>query len=161
MPDTTNIHATCIRIAKAGKAFGVPASAGVLILGRSGSGKSDLALRLIARGAQLVSDDRTELSISRGRLIARAPARLVGLLEVRGLGIVKMPHAASAAIALVVELSASVPRMPERRFYHPPKSLALPRGARPPLVVLDAYEASAAEKVLVMAMGLLRRRLLD
>ena len=61
---TANIHATCIRIARAGKVFGAPASAGVLILGESGAGKSDLALRLIGRGAELVADDRTELDAS-------------------------------------------------------------------------------------------------
>jgi HPr kinase/phosphorylase len=158
---TANIHATCIRIGNAAKPFGAPARAGVLILGESGAGKSDLALRLIGRGAELVADDRTELAVSRGRLVARAPKRIAGLLEVRGIGIVRLPHAASVAIALVVELTMTVPRMPERRFYQPPKKLALPQDAWPPLVPIDGREAAAVDKILIAAMGFSRRRLLE
>src|SRR6202012_946602 len=97
-----NIHASCIVLADAGKFCGAPADAGVLILGESGKGKSDLALRLIERGAQLVADDRTELFPENGALMARAPAALAGLIEARGVGIAALPFAAQARIALVV-----------------------------------------------------------
>ncbi len=140
-----NIHATCIRIGRAG----------VLLLGRSGAGKSDLALRLIGRGAVLVSDDRCDLCVKRGKLVATAPRPIAGLLEVRGLGIVKLPRAAGAAIALAVDLSASVERLPQRRTYEPPKALGLPRAAWPRLLALNAFEASAPDKVL-LAVGALR-----
>ena len=70
------VHATCLSID----------DVGLLIRGPSGIGKSDLALRLIDKGARLVADDRVGLLVSDNHVIARAPATLAGLLEVRGLG---------------------------------------------------------------------------
>lgn len=136
---TVNIHATCVRIG----------AKGVLLLGKSGAGKSDLALRLIGRGAVLVADDRCELSIARGKLVATAPVPIAGLLEVRGIGIVNVAHAPRAQIALVVDLSAPVARLPEPSRYTPPKPLALSQAAHPPLIALYAFEASAPDKILL------------
>src|ERR1700753_229338 len=102
---TMNIHATCV----------VYRRIGILLSGKSGSGKSDLALRLIAQGAKLVADDRTDLAVKNGALIATAPKTIAGLLEIRGVGIVETPHAAGARIALVVDLSGKVERLPERQ----------------------------------------------
>jgi serine kinase of HPr protein (carbohydrate metabolism regulator) len=146
-----NIHATCIRLARAGRAFGAPASAGVLLLGSSGAGKSDLALRLIERGAQLVADDRTDLFIARGQIHARAPKRIAGYLEIRGLGILELPYAATARIALVVALKHDVARMPRHSRYRPPQALTLTAAARPPLIALDPFEFSAPAKVAAAA----------
>ena len=144
---SVNIHATCIRVGHAGRALGAPANAGVLILGKSGAGKSDLALRLIALGATLVADDRTDFAVLRGRLVASAPKTIAGLLEVRGVGIVKMPHAQRAPISLVVELTRKVARLPEHQTWAPPAPL---RPARcPPLLRLNPFEASAPEKLLL------------
>ena len=96
------IHASCIAIG----------DAAVLIEGRSGAGKSDLALRLIDRGAQLVSDDYTTL-IRRGNvLVARAPANIVGKMEVRGIGIVDMPSVSDVTVRLIVAVVEAPPRMP-------------------------------------------------
>ena len=75
------VHATCVSL------YG----AGLIIRGPSGAGKSDLALRLIDRGARLVADDRVDLLVSDNGVIARAPETLAGLLEVRGLGILRVP----------------------------------------------------------------------
>jgi serine kinase of HPr protein (carbohydrate metabolism regulator) len=88
---------------------------GVLLRGPSGSGKSDLALRMIDRGARLVADDQTELRCSEGTLVASAPANLAGLIEVRGIGIVRLPAVASARLGLVVDLVRfeEVERLPE------------------------------------------------
>ena len=98
----TRVHATCVAIE----------GRGVLIAGPSGSGKSDLALRLIDRGAALVSDDYCALAVVDGMLVARAPATIAGRIEVRGLGIVTLPALPAASIALYV--TAGVPdRMPE------------------------------------------------
>ncbi len=87
----------------------------VVIEGPSGSGKSDLALRLIDRGAHLISDDRSLFVRGGEELTARAPDRLAGRIEVRGVGIATVPHVAEAPVALLVRLDAGPPRMPERR----------------------------------------------
>lgn len=97
------IHASCVAID--GRA--------VLIEGRSGAGKSDLALRLIDRGATLVSDDYTTLLRRDGALTARPPANLAGKIEVRGIGIVEMPHVADIPVGLIVSITDAPPRMPE------------------------------------------------
>jgi len=151
---TANIHATCVRVARAGRVFGAPPSAGVLLIAESGAGKSDLALRLIGRGAQLVADDRTELYVERGRLMARAPKTLSGLDEVRGLGIIEIVQAGPTPVSLVVNLSASVNRMPRHRSFVPPKPLMLPQQARPISISLCAFEASAPDKVLAAVAAL-------
>src|ERR1700749_1174740 len=139
----SNIHATCILLSKAGAAFGAPANAGVLLLGKSGTGKSDVALRLIAMGAKLVSDDRTDLFIERGTLFGRAPAAIKGLIEARGVGIVALPFAAKARIALVVPLEHPKSRLPQREFYQPPRGLS----AAVPLIRLAPFEASTPAKI--------------
>src|SRR5476649_1972320 len=111
-----NIHASCIAIG----------SRGVLLLGPSGAGKSDLALRLIDEGARLVADDRTILFLTKGALWARAPASISGLIEIRGLGIVKLPARASVKIALVVKLGKEDERLPMRRAWKSPLKGAAP-----------------------------------
>jgi serine kinase of HPr protein (carbohydrate metabolism regulator) len=112
----------------------------VLLAGKSGVGKSDLALRLIDRGAVLIADDYTEVRRRDGRLHATAPMRLAGRIEVRGIGIVEMPHVAEAEVALIVDLDAVVERMPERAT----RQLA---GVAVPVVGLAAFETSAPLKV--------------
>ena len=88
------VHATCVAVAKRG----------VLILGPSGSGKSTLGLALIALGAKLVADDRTVLANTAGKLIARCPLTLRGLIEARGIGVLRAQTQASACVVLVVDL---------------------------------------------------------
>jgi hypothetical protein len=156
MTRTVNIHANCVRLSCAATAFGAPRDAGILLLGDSGAGKSDVTLRLIAMGAELVADDRTDLFILRGRLHARAPKAITGLMEVRGLGILELPHARSARVALAVTLVSKVARLPAHGNYAPPKALALPASARPPLVKIAAFEASAPEKIVAAAAAFAR-----
>lgn len=79
------------------------AGRGVLIMGASGSGKSSLALRLMAMGCDLVSDDYTEVSAGNGGLLARAPAAIAGLIEARGVGILAA-SAVEARVVLAVDL---------------------------------------------------------
>ncbi|MBA3909568.1 MAG: serine kinase [Rhodobacter sp.] len=88
------MHATCV----------AAGARGLLILGPSGAGKSALALRLISLGASLVADDQVELGIEGNHLIARCPAPIRGLIEARGVGLLRAPTVESAAIALVVDL---------------------------------------------------------
>jgi len=92
-----------------------------------------------------VSDDRTELFAQTGRLFARAPANIKGLLEVRGLGIVALPAAAKARVALAVTLEKPKTRLPRREFYSPPSGLP----ARIPLLRLPPFEASTPEKIVL------------
>jgi serine kinase of HPr protein (carbohydrate metabolism regulator) len=148
-----NIHASCVVLADAAKPFDAPPDAGILILGESGKGKSDLVLRLLERGAKLVSDDRTDLFVKDGALHARAPKSLAGLIEVRGLGIVALPHAAEARIALVVDSvePGYVPRMPQPERYMTPPELNLSEHAQPPLIWLAPLEPSAPAKVALAA----------
>lgn len=123
------LHASAVAIA----------GRGVLILGASGRGKSDLALRLIDRGAVLIADDRVELAARGGRLQACALATIHGKLEVRGIGIVDC-DAAAAPIALVVDLDGAPERLPE------PTALEL-EGIAIPSVALTPFDASAPIKV--------------
>ena len=146
------IHASLVVLGRAGAAFGAPKNAGILILGKSGAGKSDLALRLIAEGATLVADDRTELFTVKGALWGRAPAPIAGLIEARGMGILRIAHAPKARIALAVELGKSESRLPLPRHYKPPKGLDLQ--AKPvPLIRVSAFEASASAKIALAAAG--------
>ena len=125
-------HATCVSL------YG----AGLIIRGPSGAGKSDLALRLIDRGARLVADDRVDLLVSDNGVIARAPETLAGLLEIRGLGILRVPVLEATVVRLVVDLvnHENVPRLPDRRM----TDLI---GMDVPAVTLDPFEASAVTKV--------------
>jgi serine kinase of HPr protein (carbohydrate metabolism regulator) len=113
----------------------------VLISGRPGSGKSDLALRLIDRGAILVSDDYTILTRNGDGLIASAPETISGRIEVRGIGLIAMPFESAVPVALIVTLDDPVLRMPE-----PGQSRTL-AGIALPLVALAAFEVSAPIKV--------------
>ena len=89
---------------------------GALILGQSGAGKSALALQLMAFGADLVSDDRTELMAEADVLTARAPATIQGLIEARGVGLMRVPFVPQAEIALVIDLDQPEPnRLPPQR----------------------------------------------
>ena len=90
------------------------AGRGVLILGGAGTGKSALALALIGRGAALVADDRVEIERRGAALIASAPAALAGLIEVRGVGILRLPAAPEAVVTLAVDLDRPpAARMPQ------------------------------------------------
>ena len=124
------IHASCVAIR--GRA--------VLLAGRSGVGKSDLALRLIDRGATLVSDDYTHVLRRGHRLYATPPANIAGKIEVRGVGIVAMPHVSDVEVALLIDLEAPVARMPE------PTSRRL-AGVDVPTAALVSIEASALLKI--------------
>ena len=144
-----NIYASCVVLADAGARFCAPREAGVLLFGPSGSGKSDLALRLIQDGALLVSDDRTDLFTLDGTLMAMAPPALAGLLEIRGLGILKFPFEKSArvAIAVMLEQGSAIGRMPDRERYRPPPGLDICAEVCPPLLHLDPHETSAPAKI--------------
>ena len=126
------VHGTCVDLD----------GRGILLRGPSGSGKSDLALRLIDGGARLVADDQVELRRVGQRVLARAPAALAGRIEIRGLGIVPLAHVDEASLRGVVDLVASqaVERMPD------PRMVAL-LDIELPAVSLAPFEASAVAKL--------------
>lgn len=113
---------------------------GVLLRGAPGSGKSDLALRLIDHGAMLVADDRTVVERQGEQLIARAPKAIRGLLEVRGIGLVRMQTQASVRLALAVDLDLPPDRMPA------PESTSI-LGVALPLLRVSAFDSSTAAKI--------------
>lgn len=131
-------HATAVAVRRPGAGWRA-----ALLCGAPGAGKSDLALRLIARGWRLVGDDYVHLFASGGALYARAPETIAGRMEVRGLGIAPAAALGLARVALVVQLvHGPVERMPE------PAERTLD-GVATPLLELDPREASAVEKVAV------------
>lgn len=144
MHEEALIHGTCLSIG----------GEGVLLLGQPGSGKSDLALRLIdgagtglsgaSRSALLVADDQVVIRKAEGHLIASAPPALAGKLEIRGLGIAELPIERDVALRLAVRLTpaAEIERLPD---------LARSRmdilGISIPLVLLDPEKASAPARL--------------
>jgi serine kinase of HPr protein (carbohydrate metabolism regulator) len=114
----------------------------VLITGPSGSGKSDLALRLLDRGFTLVSDDQTTVKRDGDRLLASPPPTIAGKLEIRGIGIVDMDNLTDMPVALIVELTMNeIQRMPDDSRERPILGVSLP------IVTIDAMTASAPSKV--------------
>jgi serine kinase of HPr protein (carbohydrate metabolism regulator) len=113
----------------------------VLITGPSGSGKSDLTLRLFDRGFTLVSDDQTIVRRDGERLVATAPPSIAGKLEIRGLGIVELEHVSNVPVALLVELTSEIQRLPDDSRERPILGVPLP------LISIDAMAASAPSKV--------------
>jgi HPr kinase/phosphorylase len=126
------LHGTCVAID----------GRGVLLRGPSGSGKSDLALRLIDAGAVLVADDQTRLERAGDALLASPPVTLAGLVEVRGLGLIRLGHLEKIPLELVIDLThpSEVERLPE------PNTLEF-LGQSVRHMHLAPFEASAAAKV--------------
>lgn len=106
MTDTETIHATCVAMA----------DRAVLIRGASGSGKSGLALELLALGAGLVADDRTVVWAEGETLWADAPDTIRGKIEARGIGILSAPAQGPCKVALVVNMDeVETERLPQAR----------------------------------------------
>lgn len=136
---TTNIHASCIFVH----------NQGVLLLGASGRGKSDLCLRLItSHQAWLVADDRVDLVVEDGQVLASAPANIKGMLEVRGVGLLKMESLDNVPVRLVVELTTArdkIERLPVPQFYRY-ENLQIPK------IDLYPFDASAPDKIIAALM---------
>jgi len=128
----TMVHGTCVALE----------DWAVLLRGPSGSGKSDLGLRLINSGATLISDDQVILADSGGFLRARPPANIAGLLEVRGVGILQMLHTQGVPLGLLIDLVQpdKVPRLPDARTDKI-------NGIDLPVLALSPFESSAPIKV--------------
>jgi len=148
---TSTVHGTCVRVGPMG----------VLLTGPSGSGKSDLALRLIdqpGRGggdavleAVLIADDRVQLSAQDGVLIAAAPDTIKGMLEVRSVGIIAVPVEAQVRVGLVVNLSPGLDRERIPDFQTQTVDYC---GVVVPELRIDPFEASAPAKLRAMVTAL-------
>lgn len=129
-----NLHATCVAID----------GCGVLLRGPSGSGKSDLALRLIDQYTDtlLVADDRVDVAVRHGAVYASAPVTIAGLLEVRGVGVAQMENAGLVKLRLLVDLveAEDIQRLPE-----PANEEIL--GVCLPRIALAPFEGSATAKL--------------
>ncbi len=127
-------HATCVDFN--GK--------GVVILGPSDSGKSDLALRLIDHGATLISDDYVEIKCEKGQLIAHCVPNIEGLIEVRGVGLIKMDYLKYTTLHLALELihRDKIERLPVDKIFDQ-------EGCQIPLLEFDAFSVSAVAKIRV------------
>jgi serine kinase of HPr protein (carbohydrate metabolism regulator) len=137
---TVLVHATCVALRPRGRTWRA-----ILLRGPSGAGKSDLALRLIEGGARLVADDQTELVRRGNSVFATAPARIAGLIEARGVGIVKLARdqlVARAPVALLVDLAP-----PERLERLPDPAHERLLGLDLPVLMLAPFEASASAKL--------------
>lgn len=128
--NTTLVHATAVVID----------GQGLLLTGASGSGKSDLAMRLIDRGAKLLCDDYCDILDSDDAPLIVAKPAIAGLIELRGVGIVQMPHVACAPLALVLQLGKAPERLPDDQ-----QRIAL-AGWSVPAFALAPFEASAPLK---------------
>lgn len=144
---TTTLHATTLAIR----------GHGVMLRGPSGSGKSDLALRLLDDGrgeVRLVADDYTEASARDGALWAATPVQIAGLIEARGVGILRLPddclHLSPLRVRLCIDMTpgGDIERLPE------PESVDLLPGIAVPRLCLDPFQASAPAKVR-LAVGLI------
>lgn len=110
------LHATCVSVD--GK--------GVLILGASGTGKSSLALQLLALGAQLVADDKTDITPDNDTVIATAPEATRGLIEARGIGLLRSTAAGPTPVRLVIDLNRVEPDRLPRPHTHQIAQITLP-----------------------------------
>lgn len=112
---------------------------GILLTGPSGAGKSDLALRLVDDGATLVADDYTVVAVDGGQVMISPPREIAGKLEVRGLGIIKLPFTEKAPLRAVFELVnyRDIERMPE-------DTTVILDGVMVPQYRIDPFTASAA-----------------
>ena len=135
------VHATCV-------AFD---GRGVLIRGPAGSGKSDLAARAIDSGARLVADDRVTLARRGDTIVAASPPQLRGMLEIRGLGILRVESDMESPLALVADLAEArtIERMPEVESCDL-LGVALPR------IRVAPFEASAVAKLRFALLGAIR-----
>lgn len=126
------IHATCVSVD----------GRGVILRGPSGSGKSDLALRLIDQGGTLIADDRVDLRLHDGDVVASSPQNIAGQLEVRGIGIIRLTYQEDARLSLVVDLveRGLVPRLPEGLT-------ASLLGVNIQLLQLHAFDSSTSIKI--------------
>lgn len=129
-PSFETVHATAVAIQ----------NNGVFLIGASGVGKSDLALRLIDRGAKLVSDDIVLVDATQAPPMLHVAPNISGKLEVRGVGIIELPYVDDVPLRLVVDLDSKPERLPSTQTHYI-------FGVELPCIALTAFEASAPIKI--------------
>ena len=141
---TELVHATCVALRPPGT-VAARAWRAVLLRGPSGAGKSDLALRVIEAGGRLVADDQTRIERCGQALLASAPKALAGLMEVRGVGILKLSLGQLLSLAPLALLVDLVPPDRIERLPEPARETVL--GVDLPVLALAPFEASAPAKL--------------
>ena len=140
-----NIHATLVSFN----------DKGILFIGESGSGKSDLALRMIEeKGAKLVADDRVDVEFCNGKLIGRSPEKLKNLLEIRNIGITNFDALDCVEICLCVELVKD--RLTLERLPYDEHEVFL--GVKTPKIKLFAFDCSTVCKIIVKISSIINKR---
>lgn len=131
-----NIHGTCV----------VYQDKGILFIGKSGSGKSDIALRMIMnKDAKLLADDRVDIREENDSIIASPPPAILGMMEVRGIGLCRFEPVLQAKISLVVELVEDrnqITRLPSNQYYQI-------MGVDVPQMKIYPFDASSIDKVIL------------
>lgn len=140
MSTSEQIHATAV----------IWKGAGILLLGEAGSGKSGLAAEVIVRGGELVGDDQLLICEEKGKLFVDAPPQLAGVLELRDMGLVKLPYVASTQIHLVIRCGTG----PAQREQYEKFGVTLP------CIALDSTHAGNAARVMLYAEALQEGRVL-
>ncbi len=137
-----NIHATTIEYK----------NKGIMIIGESNCGKSDLALRMIMqKKARLIADDQTEISVLNGKIIASCPQNIRNMIEVRGIGIVPIKAKKKTTVKLVIELVKDIKlieRMPQKEYF-------FFADASVEKILLYPFENSATDKIVIKVDSLL------
>lgn len=140
-PSGPAIHATAVSIG----------GVGVIITGPSGSGKSDLAIRLIDRGAVLIADDYVCIEPSAIGPILRCPENITGKIELRGVGIIERPFAQGIVAQMHIALGAEGERLPLDMPKQPVGDITLPT------LAMDAFHSSSPIKAEISAASLQAR----
>lgn len=123
---------------------------GILIMGDAGSGKSSLAAELITRGANLVADDQVKLTTKDGKLYANTPEALAGVIELRNIGLIRLPFASQARVHFIVECTAHDSRLTTHDLLH----LTLPK------LMVNPHHTDSAAKLILYAEALQEGRVL-
>ncbi len=149
------VHGTLVAIERHDASVG-----GALLIGPSGSGKTETALMLMDGGSMLVADDRVELFMESGVMWGEAPEIIAGMIELRGIGIVRVPYEPRARISAIFDLTPGqeIERVPDPEWYQPPEAFrAHGRALGLPLYRLDGRSAAAAAKIRATFLGEVER----
>ncbi len=145
------VHATLVGLPREDDSL-----TGTLLCGEPGAGKSSMAFRLIDSGGILVADDQVDLTFGHGGLWGAPPDNIAGLIEARGIGLIRLPYEPRMRITCVVTLKPgfAAERMPVREWYQPPETFRARSSAlRIPAFTLDPLDPAVPAKIAALTFG--------